>query len=130
MNRIWLGFAALSAVAAAVTGAVGHSLVAPEAVGAVWAGAAASFAGALAGSVPLAAELGRPSGKAVAVIGKATLLRLGVTLVAGVVAFLSGFAATEHRRTLLFSLATSYLALLAVETGWFMRQSRKERSAS
>jgi hypothetical protein len=128
--RSWLGFAGWNAVAAGAIGFAGQALVAPAAAGAVWAGTLASFAGALAGSVPLAAELDKPSGKAAAAIGKATLLRLAVTVAAGLVAVFSGAAATTERRTLLFSLGASYLALLAVETGWFLKQARKERSTS
>jgi len=130
VTRSWLGFAGWNAVVAGALGFAGQSLAAPEAAGAVWVGTLASFAGALAGSVPLAAELDRPSGKAAAAIGKATLLRLAVTVAGGLVAVFSGVVASAHRRTLLFTLGASYLALLAVETGWFLRQARKERSTS
>ena len=130
MSRSWLGFAGWNAAAAAAIGFIGQTLVAPGSAGAVWAGTLASFTGALAGSVPLAAELERMpggGGKAAAAIGKATLLRLAVTVVAGLVAAFSGVVASTERRTLLFTLAAAYLALLAVETGWFLKQARKDR---
>jgi len=127
MMRSWLEFAALNAIATVAIGCVGQAAVATPYAGAVWAGALASFAGALAGSAPLAREIAAPSGRAVAAIGKATLLRLAVTLAGGLVATLVG---RFDRRTLLASLAGAYLALLAVETGWFLKQARKERKTS
>jgi hypothetical protein len=77
--------------------------------------------------VPLARELDAPSGKSAAAIGKATLFRLAVTLAGGLAAALSG---RFDRRTLIASLAATYLALLALETGWFLKQARKERKTS
>ncbi len=127
MMRSWLEFAALNAIATVAIGCIGQAALAAPYAGAVWAGALASFAGALAGSVPLAKEIDAPSGRSVAAIGKATLLRLAVTLAGGLVAALVG---RFDRRTLLASLAGAYLALLAVETGWFLKQARKERKTS
>jgi hypothetical protein len=127
VSRSWLGFAGWNTAAAAAIGGAAQLLVGPDETGAVWAGTLASFAGALAGSVPLAAELDRPSGRAATAIGKATLLRLAVTLAGAVAASLLG---DFERRTLLFTVAAAYLGLLAVETGWFLRQARKERSTS
>ena len=127
MTRSWFEFAGLNAIATVAIGCIGQATVAVPYAGAVWAGALASFAGALAGSVPLAREIAAPSGRSTAAIGKATLLRLAVTLAGGLVAL---FVGRFDRRTLLFSLAASYLALLAVETGWFLKQARKERKTS
>jgi hypothetical protein len=128
--RSWLEFAALNAAATVAIGCIGQAAVAAPNAGAVWAGALASFAGALAGSVPLAREidaLSAGSGRSAAAIGKASLLRLAVTLAGGLGAALAG---RFDRRTLLASLAAAYLALLAVETGWFLKQARKERKTS
>ena len=127
MTRSWIEFAALNAVATVAIGCVGQAAVAAPYASAVWAGALASFAGALAGSVPLAREIQSPSGRSATAIGKATLLRLAVTVAGGL---LVAFAGRFDRRTLLFSLAAAYLALLAVETGWFLKQARKERKTS
>lgn len=127
MIRIWLGFIGWSALAATGVGFAGQSWVGAEEVGAIWMGTVASFVGAIAGSLPLAAELSSPTPKPVAAIGKATGLRLLATLGAGLIAALAG---NWDRRVLLGSLAASYLALLAVETGWFLKQARKERSTS
>lgn len=128
MNRSWYGFAGWNLAVAAGLGLAGQSWVAPDRAGAVWWGVLASFAGALAGSIPLAAEVAKAAtggGNAAAAIGKATLLRLAVTLIVGGAVAVLG---NQDRRTLLGSLAVSYLALLAVETLWFLQQSRKERS--
>jgi hypothetical protein len=125
MTKSWWGFAGWNALAATAIGFAGQAVAAPEQAGAVWAGTLASFAGALAGSVPLAREIDAPTGKSATVIGRATLLRLAVTLAGGAVAALAG---GFERRTLLFALAVAYLGLLAVETGWFLRKARKERS--
>lgn len=128
MNRTWLGFAIWNLVAAAGVGLTAQAFVTPEKHGAVWWGVLASLAGAIAGSWPLAAEVERSAGgggNAAAAMGKATLFRLAVTLaIGGAVALLGN----QDRRTLLGSLAVSYLALLAVETFWFLQQSRKKRS--
>jgi hypothetical protein len=130
VTRSWLEFSALNTVAAAALGCIGQAMAAAPFAGAVWAGTLASFVGALAGSLPLAKEIDAISagaGRSAAAIGKATLLRLAVTIAGGLVA---GFVGRFDRRTLLFSLAATYLALLAVETGWFLKQARKERKTS
>lgn len=125
MIRTWLGFIGWSAIAAAGIGFAGQAFVGAAEAGAVWMGAVASFLGAVAGSLPLAAELSAPSPKPVAAIGKATGFRLLVTLGAGLLAALAG---SWDRKILLGSLGASYLAIVAVETGWFLKQAREERS--
>jgi hypothetical protein len=122
--RTWLGFIGWSALVTAGVGAAGQAIV-PAAAGAIWMGAVASLLGAVAGSLPLAAELVAPSGKPAAAIGKATAFRLLTTL--GVV-LIAALAGSWDRKFLLGSAGASYLALLAVETGWFLKQARKERS--
>lgn len=126
MIRTWLGFIGWSALAAAGVGFVGRALAGEAAAGAIWMGAAASFAGGIAGSLPLAAELVAPSGKPAAAIGKATAFRLLTTLGVALIAAIGG---SWDRKFLLGSTGASYLALLAVETGWFLKQARTERSA-
>jgi hypothetical protein len=123
--RAWAGFAAWSALVAAAVGFAGQAALGPDSAGAVWMGTFASFLGAVFGSLPLAAELVSPSGKPVAAIGKATMVRLLGTLA---VALLAALAGGWERKTLLGSVAASYVALLAVETGWFLRQARKDRA--
>lgn len=130
--EIWLGFAGVGAVATLLLGAAGQVLARRLGLadpGGIWIGCLASFAGSLAGAVPLAQEIagsaeglagGRPSAAIVA-IGKASLWRLLVGLAAGLAAVTSG---SWERRTLLFALATSYVALLAVETWWLLGRLR------
>lgn len=125
MIRHWAGFLGWSALAATAVALAGQALLGARPSGAVWMGALASFLGAAAGSLPLAAELTAPTGRPAAAIGKATGFRLLVTLGAGLIAALSG---SWDRKLLLGSLGASYLALLAVETGWFLKQVRTERS--
>ncbi len=128
---VWLGFAAASAAAAAVVAAVGlkaagqSDWVAGD--GSVLAGCLASLIGSWVGAVPLARAIGerarRPgrAGIPVAAIGKASLYRLLGTLLAGGGAALFG---GWQRRSLLLTVAVSYVLLLAVETGWLMRRLR------
>jgi hypothetical protein len=123
--RIWLGFIGWSVLVAAGVGLAGRAWLGEAAAGAVGMGVAASLLGAVCGSLPLAAELAAPSGKPVAAIGKATGFRLLATLA---VALLAAVAGGWDRKLLLGSVAASYVALLAVETGWFLKQARKERS--
>ena len=102
-------------------------------LGGIWVGCLASFAGSLAGAVPLAQEVagstkapaGRSPSAAIAAIGKASLWRLLVSLAAGLAAVTSG---RWERRTLLFALATSYVALLAVETWWLLGRLRAAKT--
>ncbi|MEO8196465.1 MAG: hypothetical protein ABI689_07055 [Thermoanaerobaculia bacterium] len=131
---IWLGFAGVAAAATVVLGFAGRFAAAQaglsDATSGIWAGCLASFAGSLAGAVPLAREVAGESGAAagrspIAAIGKASLLRLLVALAAGVAAVLSG---RWDRRTLLFALAASYVALLAVETWWLVGRLRAGRN--
>jgi hypothetical protein len=123
--RIWLGFIGWSLLAAVGVGLAGQTWLGESAAGAVWMGTFASLLGAVCGSLPLAAELVAPSGKSAAAIGKATGFRLLVTLGVALVAAVAG---GWDRKLLLGSVAVSYVALLAVETGWFLKQARKERS--
>jgi hypothetical protein len=106
----------------------------PQAGSSVWAGCLASFAGSLAGALPLAQEIagrGRQgpgtgaSGSPIAAIGKASLFRLLVALLAGLGAVVAG---RWDRRTLLFSLAASYVVLLAVETWWVLGRLRAKQA--
>lgn len=134
--EIWLGFAGVGAVATLLLGAAGQVMAGRmglEDLGAVWIGCLASFAGSLAGAVPLAQEIaGRSKGPAggspsaaIVAIGKASLWRLLVGLAAGLAAVTSG---RWERRTLLFALATSYVALLAVETWWLLGRLRAAKT--
>ena len=125
MSRSWFGFAGWNLLTGAGLVAIGQVLVAKENIEAAWMGILVSVAGALAGSIPLAAEIDKPAnaGKnAAAAIGKATLVRLAVTLASGA---LIGLAGSWERRTFLGSLAASYLVLLAVETSWFLKKSKQ-----
>lgn len=146
-SEIWLGFAGVGAVATLALAGLGQIAAAklgvPEAGSSVWAGCLASFAGSLAGAVPLAQEIagrGRREagaggtgklrttsggGTPIAAIGKASLFRLLVALTSGVLAVVSG---RWDRRTLLFTLAASYVALLAVETWWLLGRLRAKRA--
>jgi hypothetical protein len=138
-SEIWLGFAGVGAVATLALGALGQVAAArlgvPEAGSSVWAGCLASFAGSLAGALPLAQEIAgmagagalgtRAKGSPIAAIGKASLFRLLVALLAGLGAVASG---RWDRRTLLFTLAASYVALLAVETWWLLGRLRAKRA--
>ncbi|MEO7794806.1 MAG: hypothetical protein ABIV06_08540, partial [Thermoanaerobaculia bacterium] len=130
----WLGFAGVAAVATLLLGAIGQvmarrmGLIDP--LGSIWLGCLASFAGSLAGAVPLAQELaggneGVAASSPIAAVGKASLWRLLVALAAGLAAVTSG---SWDRRALLFALATSYVALLAVETWWLLGRLRTARS--
>ena len=134
--EIWLGFAGVGAVATLLLGAAGQVMarrIGLQDPGAVWIGCLASFAGSLAGAVPLAQELaggsarpadGSPSA-AIAAIGKASLWRLLLGLAAGLAAVTSG---RWERRSLLLALATSYVALLAVETWWLLGRLRAAKT--
>ncbi len=143
-SETWLGFAGVGAVATLALGALGQIVAAklgvPEAGGSIWAGCLASFAGSLAGAVPLAQELAGGgqkradnggtdapgvAGSPIAAIGKASLFRLLVALTTGLAAVVSG---RWDRRTLLFTLAASYVALLAVETWWLLGRLRAKRA--
>ena len=126
--EIWLGFAGVGAIATLLLGVAGQMMarrIGLQELGGIWVGCLASFAGSLAGAVPLAQEVagstkapaGRSPSAAIAAIGKASLWRLLVSLAAGLAAVTSG---RWERRTLLFALATSYVALLAVETWWLL----------
>ncbi|MDQ1347547.1 MAG: hypothetical protein QG573_919, partial [Acidobacteriota bacterium] len=122
--EIWLGFAGVGAAATLALGFLGQVVAAklgvPETGSSIWAGCLASFAGSLAGALPLAQEIAGKAGAAgspIAAIGKASLLRLLVALTVGLGAVLSG---RWERRTLLFTLAASYVALLAAETWWLL----------
>jgi hypothetical protein len=129
--EIWLGFAGVAAVATLLLGAVGQVVARRlgwmDAAGSIWVGSLASFAGSLAGAVPLAQEVagGDPASSPIAAIGKASLWRLLLALAAGLAAVTSG---QWERRTLLFALAASYVALLAVETWWLLGRLRTARS--
>ena len=148
--EIWLGFAGIAAASTVALGVLGQAVAAKlglsQAGGSVWAGCLASFAGSLAGALPLAQELagkrqpesradaaetGRSPGSAgaprspIAAIGKASLLRLLVALALGLAAVVSG---RWDRRTLLFTLAASYVALLAVETWWLLGRLRAKQA--
>jgi len=132
--EIWLGFAGVGSVATLLLGAVGQMLARRmglmDSAGEIWVGCLASFAGSLAGAVPLAQEVagGEPGSAArspIAAIGKASLWRLLLALAAGLAAVTSG---QWERRTLLFALAASYVALLAVETWWLLGRLRTARS--
>ena len=118
---------ALGAMGQIVAGRMGM----PDASSSVWAGCLASFAGSLAGALPLAQEIavsGRAEAGArspIAAIGKASLLRLVVALVGGIAAVVSG---RWDRRALLFALAASYVVLLAVETWWLLGRLRATRA--
>lgn len=125
MIRTWLGFIGWSALVAAGLGVAGQAALGADHSGAVWMGVIASLLGAVAGSLPLAAELVSPSGKPAAAIGKATAFRLLSTLAVALVAAIAG---GWDRKLFLGSVAVSYVALLAVETGWFLKQARKERT--
>lgn len=137
---IWLGFAGVGAIATLILGLLGQVVAArlgvPEAGSSIWAGCLASFAGSLAGALPLAQEIAgragdgaagavRATGSPIAAIGKASLFRLLVALTAGLGAVLSG---RWDRRALLFTLAASYVALLAVETWWLLGRLRAKRA--
>jgi hypothetical protein len=139
--EIWLGFAAIGAAATVALGLAGQVVAAkmgmPDAGCSIWAGCLASFAGSLAGALPLAQEIGgggrqeagagttRRTGSPIAAIGKASLFRLVVALAAGSAAVVSG---RWDRRVLLFTLAASYVALLAVETWWLLGRLRAKRA--
>ena len=134
--EVWLGFAGVGAVATLMLGTAGQLVarrIGLQELGGVWIGCLASFAGSLAGAVPLAQEVasgakgpaGGSPGAAVAAIGKASLWRLLVGLAAGLAAVTSG---RWERRTLLFALATSYVVLLAVETWWLLGRLRAAKS--
>jgi hypothetical protein len=134
--EVWLGFAGVGAVATLLLGTAGQLMarrIGLQELGGVWIGCLASFAGSLAGAVPLAQEVasgakgpaGGSPGAAVAAIGKASLWRLLVGLAAGLAAVTSG---RWERRTLLFALATSYVVLLAVETWWLLGRLRAAKS--
>lgn len=138
--EIWLGFAGVGAIATLTLGLLGQVVAArlgvPEAGSSIWAGCLASFAGSLAGALPLAQEIAgragdgaagavRATGSPIAAIGKASLFRLLVALTAGLGAVLSG---RWDRRALLFTLAASYVALLAVETWWLLGRLRAKRA--
>ena len=143
-SEIWLGFAGVGATATLALGALGQIAAAklgvPEAGSSIWAGCLASFAGSLAGAVPLAQEIAggarqeagsggtrttRAAGSPIAAIGKASLFRLLVALAAGLAAVVFG---RWDRRALLFTLAASYVALLAVETWWLLGRLRAKRA--
>ena len=130
-SGVWLGFAGVGAVATLALGALGQVAAAklgmPQAGSSVWAGCLASFAGSLAGALPLAQEIagrGR-QGAGTGAIGKASLFRLLVALLAGLGAVVAG---RWDRRTLLFSLAASYVVLLAVETWWVLGRLRAKQA--
>lgn len=134
--EVWLGFAGVGAVATLLLGTAGQLMarrIGLQELDGVWIGCLASFAGSLAGAVPLAQEVasgakgpaGGSPGAAVAAIGKASLWRLLVGLAAGLAAVTSG---RWERRTLLFALATSYVVLLAVETWWLLGRLRAAKS--
>ncbi len=135
--EIWLGFAGVASAATVLLGALGQVVAGrmgmPD-TGAVWAGCLASLAGSLAGAVPLAQEIAgrglaeRADGSPIALIaaiGKASLFRLLGALIAGLAAATSG---RWDRRTLLFALAASYFALLAVETWWLLGRLRSTQT--
>lgn len=134
-SEIWLGFAGVGALATLALGALGQIAAAklgvPDAGSSVWAGCLASFAGSLAGAVPLAQEIAgatpmkSASSSPIAAIGKASLFRLLVALTVGLAAVVSG---RWDRRALLFTLAASYVALLAVETWWLLGRLRAKRA--
>ncbi len=131
-TEIWLSFAGVGAAATLALGVLGQVVAAklgvPEAGSSIWAGCLASFAGSLAGAVPLAQEIAGKPGAAespIAAIGKASLFRLLVALTVGLGAVLTGH---WDRRTLLFTLAASYVALLAVETWWLLGRLRAKRA--
>lgn len=134
--EIWLGFAGVGAIATLLLGVAGQMMarrIGLQELGGIWVGCLASFAGSLAGAVPLAQEVaggtkapaGRSPSAAIAAIGKASLWRLLVSLAAGLAAVTSG---RWERRTLLFALATSYVALLAVETWWLLGRLRAAKT--
>ena len=134
--EIWLGFAGVGAIATLLLGVAGQMMarrIGLQELGGIWVGCLASFAGSLAGAVPLAQEVagstkapaGRSPSAAIAAIGKASLWRLLVSLAAGLAAVTSG---RWERRTLLFALATSYVALLAVETWWLLGRIRAAKT--
>lgn len=134
--EIWLGFAGVGAIATLLLGVAGQLMarrIGLQELGGIWVGCLASFAGSLAGAVPLAQEVagstkapaGRSPSAAIAAIGKASLWRLLVSLAAGLAAVTSG---RWERRTLLFALATSYVALLAVETWWLLGRLRAAKT--
>ncbi|MEO8276122.1 MAG: hypothetical protein ABI639_07865 [Thermoanaerobaculia bacterium] len=138
---IWAGFAGaggLATVALAVLGQMGAARMGvPGAAASVWLGCLASFAGSLAGALPLtqmiaerkaatatAASASRqptPALAPISAIGKASLWRMLGALAAGGAAVASG---RWDRKVLLFALAASYVVLLAVETGWMLRSLR------
>ena len=132
---VWFGFAAASTAAAAIVAAVGlqaagqSDWVAGD--GSVLAGCLASLVGSWFGAIPIARAIGErswrsgPSGIPVAAIGKASLYRLLGTLLAGGGAALFG---SWQRRSLLLTVAVSYVLLLAVETGWLVRRLRASRA--
>ncbi len=135
--EIWLGFAGVGALATLLLGAAGQMMarrIGLQELGGVWIGCLASFAGSLAGAVPLAQEVasgakspaGASPGAAIAAVGKASLWRLLVGLAAGLAAVASG---RWDRRTLLFALATSYVALLAVETWWLLGRLKAAKTS-
>ncbi len=139
VGSVWLGFAATSTAAAAVVAAGGLQLAGRSdwiaGDGSVLAGCLASLAGSWIGALPLARAIGDrsgipasagipqgiPQGIPIAAIGKASLYRLLGTLLAGGGAALSG---GWQRRSLLLTIAVSYVLLLAVETGWLMTRLR------
>ena len=131
-TEIWLSFAGVGAAATLALGVLGQVMAAklgvPEAGSSIWAGCLASFAGSLAGALPLSQEIAGTAGAAgspIAAIGKASLFRLLVALTVGLGAVLTG---RWDRRALLFTLAASYVALLAVETWWLLGRLRAKRA--
>ena len=91
----------------------------------LWLGCLVSLVAAAAGSLPLArlvGDAGNDQSGVVAAVGKATIIRFGVTLAGALWLISSGLVAT---RPLLLWVAVSYLALLAVETWWLLRSLRK-----
>ncbi len=126
----WVGFAAVSTAGALAAAALGLLLgnrgwLVPD--GSIPVGCLCSLAGSWAGAIPLAHGLagrsrpGSATGIPVAEIGKASLYRLLVTLLAAGGAVGLG---DWQRRSLLFAVAVSYVLLLAVETGWLMNRLR------
>ena len=96
----------------------------PVALRGLWLGCLVSLVAAAVGSLPLARLVGSGDDHSgvVAAVGKATIIRFGVTLGGALWLISSGLVAT---RPLLLWVAVSYLALLAVETWWLLRSLRK-----
>lgn len=64
--EIWLGFAGVGAIATLLLGVAGQMMarrIGLQELGGIWVGCLASFAGSLAGAVPLAQEVTREHGK-------------------------------------------------------------------